>query len=435
MDSKFLPSVNTHRFDNNLRIVTIDVPNSKLASISVFVGIGSRYEDEDQSGISHFIEHILFKGTKSRPNPWDIASAIESVGGVLNASTEQEMTTYWSKVPQRHLYSSIDLIFDMLRNSRFEKIGIDKERLVICEELNMIYDNPENRVEYLMDKLLWPNHPLGNEIAGTKNTVMNMTIDEMIQFKNNNYIPNNIVISIAGKLSHNKIVSYIEELNKDWFNSDDISKYKDVSITQAKPAFNLEYRKTEQSHMIMALPGLSIKDLQKYSLDLISIYLAGGMSSKLFVELREKHGLVYDVNSYTINFLDTGALFVAAGSDPTKSTEVVKRVLSHLWQLQNGISESNLAILKKSLIGRILLRIEDTLALSYWYGAGELFLKNSKSPEQIISYIDNINLTDVNNVIKSIIDINKINLAIVGPDTNNKVFNKILNFNGNIDLI
>lgn len=429
MDSKFLPLVNTHTFDNSLRIVTIDVPNSKLASISVFVDIGSRYEKENQSGISHFIEHILFKGTKSRPNPWDIASTVESVGGVLNASTEQEMTTYWSKVPQKYLYSSIDLIFDMLRNSAFDKTGIDKERLVICEELNMINDNPENRVEYLIDKILWPNHPLGNEIAGTKNTVMNMTIDEMIQFKNNNYVPNNIVISIAGKLSHDKIVSHIEGLNKDWFNSRNNIKYEHVSMIQTKPNLNFEYRKTEQSHMMMALPGLAIKDLQKYSLDLISIYLAGGMSSKLFIELREKHGLVYDVNSYTVNFLDTGALFIAAGSDPTKAIEVVKRILYHFLELQNGISESELIILKKSLIGRILLRIEDTLALSYWYGVGELFLKNSKSPEEIISHIDNINLPEINNVIKTIIDINKINLAIVGPNKNNDIFNKILDIN------
>ena len=432
---KSMPVISTHTFGNGLKVITIDIENSESASISAFVGIGSRYEKKEQSGISHFIEHILFKGTKSRPNPWDIASSVENVGGVLNASTDQEITTYWSKVPQQNLFTSIDLIFDMFRNSVFEKSGIDKERLVICEELNMVYDNPESRVEYLIDQILWADHPLSNEIAGTKDTVMNMTVEEMIKYKNYNYVPNNIVISIAGNLSHDKIINYIEILNEDWISSKKDIIYTPFYAFQKRPNINLEYRNTEQSHMVMALPGLSINDLQKYSLDLVSIYLAGGMSSKLFVELREKHGLVYDINSYTLNFLDTGALFVSVGSEPSKSIEVIKRILWHFSELQNGISENDLMILKKTLIGRTLLKLEDTLALSNWYGLGELLLRNSVAPQEIISYIENINLTDINNVIEKIIDVNKINLAIVGPNKNKNDFNKLLNINSNVDLI
>ena len=239
--------------DNGLRVVSCDMPHTRSVAISVFVKVGSRYESDAEAGLSHFIEHMVFKCTERRPDPVDISSAIEGTGGVMNAGTEQELTVYWCKVAQPYFAESLDLLFDMLRNSLYKPEDVEKERRVIQEELAMINDYPTARVDSLIDEMLWPGHPLGRDIGGTKESVDVITREMLLDHAAEYYTPENIVVSVAGNVPHSDVVAQAEELSRDWPNAER-REPSPVTHVQEEPQMNLEYRKSEQVHMSIALP-------------------------------------------------------------------------------------------------------------------------------------------------------------------------------------
>ena len=400
--------------DNGLRIVTSEMPHTRSVSINVYIGVGSRYETPEQAGISHFIEHMVFKGTERRPTPFEISATIEGTGGVINAGTEHELTVYWVKVAQTHFEESLDLLMDMLRNSLYEQEGIEKERMVVIEELSMINDYPSYRVDALIDEMLWPDHPLGRDIGGTKESVTAISRDMMLEHMARYYTPSNIVVSVAGNVPHEQVVQQVETLSNGWpiFEPEGWSPF---THTQSEPQLSLEYRKTEQAHLSIAFPGVSLVHPDRYALDILSVILGEGMSSRLFVEVREKEGLAYDVHSGVTHFQDCGAFVVTAGVDPSRVYSAVEKILAEVGSLRDGVPEDELEKAKRLISGRLLLRMEDTRAVSGWMGNQETLLGRILDLDDVVERVNGVTLEELRRVANDILVTDKLNMAVVGP--------------------
>ena len=411
--------------ENGLRVVTSEMPHTRSVSMCVFVGVGSRYESDEEAGLSHFLEHILFKGTESRPEPQQISAAIEGVGGVINAATEHELTVYWCKVAQPYFQDSLALLFDILRNSLYEPDSIEKERHVIFEELGMINDYPGYKVEALIDAMLWPGHPLGRDIGGTRESVGGITRDMILDFVSAYYTPDNIVVSVAGNVSHDDVVAQVERLSEGW-EVGGRNEWLPYRGEQCAAQSKVEYRKTEQAHLSVALPGVSLTHPQRYTLDLLSVALGEGMSSRLFVEVREKRGLAYDVHSEVSHFTDTGAILVSAGVDPKRVYDAVQTILEQVGALRDGIPEDELEKAKRLSAGRLMLRMEDTRAVASWMGQSEMLLGNIAHVDDVIEQVNAVTTDDVHCLANDLLVSERLNIAVVGPCRGHKRIERML---------
>jgi len=280
--------------DNGLRLVTTNMPHTRSVSIYFFIGIGSRYETDQQAGISHFIEHLNFKGTSKRPTAKEISAAIEGVGGFLNGGTDKELTIYWCRVAQPHFHLALNVLVDMLFNSRFDPEDIERERQVIIEEIHRSKDSPGQQVNMIIDELLWPGHPLGRDIAGNKESITGITRDMMLDYLNSKYLPENTVVAIAGNIEHHEAVAAVDQATADWNNKQPHPEYSTYQ-EQPNPRLRIEEKSTEQVHLCLGLPGLALLDPKRFALDLLNVVLGEGMSSRLFTEIRDKLGLAYSI--------------------------------------------------------------------------------------------------------------------------------------------
>ena len=414
-------ATNTHKtefqkttLENGLRVVTSEVAHARSVSIGILIGVGSRYESDELAGISHFVEHMVFKGTRRRPLPGEISGVIEGVGGVLNAGTEQELTVFWCMVPESHLHESLDLLFDMLREPLFDPESIEKERLVVFEELRMINDHPNYKVDALIDEMLWPGHPLGRDIGGTEESVAGITREGMLEYMAASYHPGNIVVCAAGKLVHSEVVGQVESLSKGWPEGSPAG-WAPVTNQPQAPQVRVEYRSTEQTHLSIAVPGLSVRHPDRYALDLLSVVLGEGMSSRLFVELRETRGLAYDVHSGVAHFMDSGAFVITAGVDPKRVYQAVQTIMDQVGQLKDGTPEEELEKAKRLVTGRLLLRLEDTGALANWIGTQELLMGEIADLDDVIDDVNGVSVEDVRKVANDLLIADRLNMAVVGP--------------------
>ena len=422
--------------DNGMRVVTSEMPHTRSVSMCVFVGVGSRYESDDEAGLSHFLEHMVFKGTDLRPEPQQISAAIEGVGGVINAATEHELTVYWCKVAQPYFEDSLALMFDILRNSQYEPDDIEKERHVIFEELGMINDYPTYKVEALIDEMLWPGHPLGRDIGGTRESVAGITREMILDFVSAYYTPDNMVVSVAGNVSHDDVVAKAERLSEGWNPGRNFDTYECRALNewvpyngaQREPQSKVEYRRTEQAHLSVALPGVSLAHPQRYALDLLSVALGEGMSSRLFVEVREKRGLAYDVHSGVSHFTDTGAMVVSAGVDPKRVYDAVQTILEQVGALRDGLPEDELEKAKRLSAGRLMLRMEDTRAVASWMGQSEMLLGKIVHVDDVIEQVNAVTTGDVLCLANDVLVSERLNIAVVGPCRGHKRIERMLRF-------
>ena len=400
--------------DNGLRLLTEAMPHTRSVSINFFIGTGSRYEDDVHAGISHFIEHLCFRGTTKRPTAREISAAIEGTGGVLNGGTDKELTVYLCKVAQPHFTLALDVLVDMLLNSRFDPADIEKERQVIIEEINMSNDSPAQRVDILIDGLLWPGHPLGRDIAGSKDSVAATTRDMTFDYLASQYRPDNTVLSIAGAVQHDEVVTLVNRLMGGWANKQKALEY---SAYEERPARRLlvETRDTEQVHLSLALPGLSLFHPQRFVLDLLNIILGEGMSSRLFTEIRDKLGLAYSIHSYAEHFLDTGALTISAGVETERLEIAVKAILDELAKLREPIPEAEFVKAKELFKGRLLLRMEDSRSVAGWMGGQEILTGHILNVDEIIAIIEAITAGELQQLASDLLREEKLRLAVVGP--------------------
>ena len=400
--------------DNGLRIVTATMPHTHSASICIFVGVGSRYESEQKGGVSHFIEHMMFRGTRKRPTAREISEAIEGVGGTLNAGTDKEMTVYWCKVAQHHFGQSLDVLADMLLHSRFDSQDIEKERQVIMEEISMSYDSPAQRVGLLIDELLWPAHPLGRDVAGSKPSVTSITSKDMFSYLKAHYLPAGTVVSVAADIEHQEVVNAVSRVLGGWSRRTCRPGYAAYKERLAE-RLRIEIRDIEQAHLCLALPGLSLFHPKRFTLDLLNVILGEGMSSRLFSEIRDRLGLAYSIYSFVEHFLDSGSITVYAGVEPKNLPVAIEAILEQLDQLKETVSELELTKAKELFKGRLLLRMENSRNVAGWIGAQETLVGRIFSVEEVVSLIDAITADDLQQLVQELMLDNRLRVAIVGP--------------------
>ncbi len=411
--------------DNGLRIITSSMSGTRSVTIIFFLGAGSIYERAEEAGLSHFIEHLLFKGTHRRPTPKDIAETIEGVGGMFNGATSKEATVYWCKVARPHFPLALDLMVDMLRHSKFDAQDMEREREIIMEELKESMDLPHQRVSMLIDDVVWPNQPLGRDIIGSKESISGLSREMIEDYTSHQYVPNNAVVSVAGDISHDDVLSAISGALSDWARGSTKPPCP-TDDTQQEPRLRIEQKDAEQAHLCLAIRGLPILHPDRFNLDLLNVVLGEGMSSRLFLEIRERRGLTYDIYSYVQHFLDSGAITIYAGVDPKHVDTAIEATLEQLQLLKEDIPEAELSKAKEYAKGRLLLRMEDTRNVASWTGGQELLARRIYTVDDVVSIIDAITIDDLKRVARKLLVSQSLNLAIVGPVTKEHNFRRLL---------
>lgn len=400
--------------DNGLRLVTSTMPHTRSVSVSLFIGTGSRYETDEQAGISHFIEHMFFKGTPKRPTAREICSVIEGVGGIFNGGTDKELTMYWCKVAAPHLSFALDVLVDMLLNSKFDPVEMEKERQVIIEEINMGKDHPAHRVAMLIDELLWAGHPLGRDVAGSRESVTAISRDMTIDYQARHYLPADTVVAIAGDVQHEVMVTVIDQILGGWTGRQPRPSYVPYK-GQVSRRVQIETRETEQVQSCLALPGLSLFHPKRFTLDLLNVILGEGMSSRLFTEIRDRLGLAYSISSYTEHLLDSGSFIISAGTETKNLRVAITAILEELAKLKERVPEAELTKAKEMSKGRLLLRMEDSRSVVGWIGGQEILTKQILSIDDVVAIINAITAEELQNLAKELLVGNQLRLAVVGP--------------------
>jgi predicted Zn-dependent peptidase len=400
--------------DNGLRVITSTMPHSRSVCVVALVGAGSCYETKEQAGISHFAEHLFFKGTERRPTSREITQDIEGIGGIINGGTDKEITVYWCKVASPHFSTALDVLSDLLLNSRFDSRDIEKEQQVIMEEIKMNLDTPQQRVNALIDELLWPEQPLGREVIGYKETVSSLARDQLLDYVARRYMANNAVLSIAGNIQHEEAMIQIEPLFRKW-PAGRLTAVYTSNDQQAEARLRTEPKDIEQAHLCLAVHGFSHFHPQRFTIDLLNTVLGGGMSSRLFMEIREHRGLAYDISSYTEHFLNSGSFGIYAGVDPDNTEAALVAILEELSKVRQGIAASDLTRAKELSKGRLYLRFEDSQNVALWYGSQEILLQQILDIDDVIAIVDAITADQLQEVAQSIFSGNGLNLAVTGP--------------------
>jgi predicted Zn-dependent peptidase len=411
---------------NGLRILSAAMPGTRSVSIGIYVGTGSRYERDEEAGISHLLEHLLFKGTPKRPTAQEISSVVESVGGVINASTDRELTAYYAKVAAPHFDRAADVLTDMVRNALIEGDELEKERKVVIEELASIADSPAQLVDVLLDATMWPGQPIGRDVAGTEASVSALTREATLTYLRRQYVPNNLVVAVAGAVAHGEVLAAIEPALADWPGGKP-SPWFPALNGQDEARCAVQFKRTEQAHIEIAVPGVSSLDPDRFAIDLVSVILGEGMSSRLFVELREKRALCYDVHSYASHYLDTGSFAVYAAVDPSKASEASQALLDELARVRDeGVTDEELTKAKDLSKGRLLLRMEDTRAVAGWLGVQEMLQNTVRTPEEIVALLDAVTPDDIRRIAGRLLDRAKLTMAVVGPFKSDRRFATLL---------
>lgn len=400
---------------NGVRVISNSMPHTQSVSAILYYGVGSRYEEDRIAGISHFIEHMVFKGTRKRPTAKDISEAIEGVGGVLNASTGREITNYWAKVPKTDFALAFDVISDMLLNANFDPAEIEKERKVIIEEIHATLDSPPDLVDELVNAVIWGEQPVGRDIAGSDETVGSISREDLLSYMKKYYLPADMVISVAGNVSHDEVVKLAED-TLGQLPAGERPVAASAKALDGGPRQTIFYKDTEQTNLCLAVPALNYTDPRRYIQSVMDMIMGGGMSSRLFQEVREERGLAYTVGSYSVQLSDTGAWLVYGGVDPENIDEALKAILSVMDKMRHErVNETELNKIKKYYKGRTLLGLEDTRSVASWAGGQELLMDRIMTIEEVVEQIEAVTADQVLEMAQELFLPERLRLAVVGP--------------------
>ncbi|MBI2874149.1 MAG: insulinase family protein [Firmicutes bacterium] len=396
---------------SGLRVVVEEVPQVHSVAVAVWIGSGSRFETEEIHGVSHFIEHLLFKGTEKR-SAREIAESIDGVGGQLNAFTSREQTCVYAKALSDHLPLLVDVIADMLLRSRFETADIDKERQVVIEEINSYQDSPEELVHDLLAQAFWAGHALGFNILGTAQSIRSMTREQILNYYHQRYIPANTVVGIAGRI---KVPEAIDLVARHFEAAGGESQAPDSTSPDYLHEIKVTKRSTEQVHLCLGAPGVPFGTSNYYPVQIVNSVLGGGLSSRLFQRIREQLGLAYSVFSYHSAFRDTGMFGLYAGTTPNQAGRVHQLLREEIAGLaRDGITSAELARVKEQLTGHLLLGWEDTATRASRLGKSELLTGRTLTLEEILQKIQVVTEDDLSRVTSFLFD-RELALAAIGP--------------------
>ena len=404
------------RLDSGLRVVTTPVPTAQSVSVNVFVGAGSRGEDQRTKGLAHFLEHMMFKGTEKRPTAIAIAEAIEGAGGVLNAYTSKEITCYWNHVPFDRLEVAMDVLSDMLANSLLDQQEMERERSVVQQEIRRTRDQPAAWCSELLGRAMFGDQPLGWSTTGTEETVEELQRQDFVSWLDTWYGLDNIVLSVAGRASHDEVVTLAQGL----FGNGRTGEAPAVSPVDGHlPARRVtsDSRPISQANLALALPALRRDDPDRYVLQVLTSLLGRGMSSRLFKEVRERRGLAYSVSSSVSRHKDTGVFAVAAGVSPEKLTEATTVILEELAKItQEAVPEDELTKARDYTAGSFRLSLETPMALAQRAGAQLLTLDEIEPVEMVVEQLQSVSAEDLLRVSQRVLVPEKTALSVVGPD-------------------
>lgn len=402
------------KLNNGLRVVTYNMADMKSVAIGIWVKAGGRYETEEYKGISHYLEHLLFKGTK-KYSCRRLKESIEGVGGALNGFTSEELTCYLVKLPCKYLDLGVDILSDMVINPLLSPIELEKERTVILEELKMYRDQPQSYVHELLDELLWPKQILGMSIIGTNESITAIKRSDLYSYKTNYYTPANIVISAAGVLGHERFVRKVDR-HFSCLKNAGINSFEKAKQEQSKPQLSLFPKDTEQTHVALGFHSFRRDDPMRYSQGILHIILGANMSSRLFNQVREKKGLAYEIGTAVKRFYDTGAFIVHAGIDNRKVKEAIEVILSELEKIKDKlVSEDEFKRAKEFYLGQLELSLEDTMDNMLWLGESLAALNRTQTTEEIIREVRRLKRQDIKKAAECIFREDRINLSVIGP--------------------
>jgi predicted Zn-dependent peptidase len=417
---------------SGLRVVTQALPGARSASVVLLVPVGSRHEDDEHAGLSHLLEHLVFKGTRAHPESGSLSQRVEGIGGSVNASTDRELTAYSAKVPAEHVGVALEAVSELALRPMLRRTDLTREKPVIVDEIRMYVDSPSDHVFTLFDELLYAGHPLGREIAGTIGSVRRATHRAVVEHWDASYRPSGMVLAVAGKIDHNDMVlasagwapegpaPTTPERAPDW-----------LATTAPDPApagsLRVSYRRLSQGNLCLGMPGVARDDPDRWVLDLLGAILGDGMGSRLFLDLRERRSLVYDVSTFSSSYADVGSFGVHAGFDPDDSELVVGAILDQLDRIcSERVTDDELNRARAYTRGRLELRMEDSGAVAGWIGTGEALLPRILTVDEVIERLDAVTVDDLLRVAQRYIDPTAARLAVLGPFRSRSRFERAL---------
>ncbi len=403
------------KLKNGLRIISVPMKNANSVTVLVLVGTGSKYETKDINGISHFLEHMFFKGTKKRPTTLKISETLDQIGGQYNAFTSKETTGFWAKVDKKHTDVALDWISDMFLNATFKADEIDREKGVVIEELNMYLDTPSSYVSELFEDLLYKDQPAGWRIIGEKEYINSFTREKVVDYYKTHYSNQNTVICIAGDINPAQVVPKMEKYFGESKNQQASPKLA-VKEFQSQPEVLLHHKKTDQTHFCLGVRAYDMFDPRRHALTLMSVILGGNMSSRLFISVRERNGLGYYVHTSVDATTDTGYLVTQSGIKNDSLKKAVGLVLDEYRDLRDKkITVKELKKAKDFVRGSMALSLDATDAQASFYANQEVMGKELLTPEEKMKMIDKVSINDINKVAKDIFRDDKLNLSVIGP--------------------
>jgi len=415
-------------YKNGLRVVTVPMKDNPTVTVLVLVGTGADYETKEINGISHFLEHMCFKGTIKRPTPRDISVELDGLGCQYNAFTGREMTGYYAKGDAKNFKQMFDVVSDIYLNSTFPETEMQKEKGVIIEELNMYEDMPQAHVQDLFDRILYGDQPSGRSIVGTKENIKKMVRDDFVNYKKGHYVSENTLIVVTGNITSEDVYKEVDKYFKDIHTGKSGKKTKTKDI-QISPNVLVKYKETDQTHFVLGVRSFSIFDKRNTTIALLSAVLGAGMSSRLFTKLREEMGVAYYVRAYNDTGLDHGVFQISAGVNNARAEEVIKEIIKECNLLvKQKVSEEELKKVKSFIIGNTKMALEATDDIANYYGGQELLKKEIKTLEEKIKEINAVTSSDIQKMAKLLFKSKNLNLALIGPVKDKMVLEKILKF-------
>lgn len=410
------------KLNNGIRVVLVPDEHTKAATVFVMFRVGSRYEDKKYNGVSHFIEHMMFKGTKRRPTTESISRELDSVGADYNAMTGKDFTGYYVKIDSRHFPLALDIVHDMVYNSRFEDKELRQERKVIMEEIHMYHDNPMRRIDDMIEEVMFSGSSLGWDIAGDKKSMDAITRKAMLNYKNAYYTPERTIVVVSGNIGADA-----KQMIAGLFGSAPKKKkgknFPAYAAKRSKLRVAIEYKEVDQVQLALGFPAYAHDDPRLPALGVLANILGGTMSSRLFIQIRERKGLAYFVRASVDPYEDTGAFMIRAGLTKGRIDEAIKAICAELAKTRDkGVTAAELARAKENIRGRIVLELEDSSDLAAFFGKQELYTGKIKTPEEKFEEINAVTATDVLAVAKDMISADKASLALIGPFKDDKRF-------------